>query len=195
LSSPIFLAICPSVDLTGAMAATSNDPLMRLWDRADLPKRTVVGIALYTGCSHAGEAMESMKSIRQCHIVLYKRLGETQWTIRHGWIPTEDGESLRQYFSTLPTCEEFYVVPSEPRNNTLQMFGEIRTEFENPKDDCVSTPKQLEDRKTVTAQLLRRNKARVKQEDQGETERREQLRQIGTTLPSPCDPAGGAQLP
>ena len=107
-----------------------------------------------------------MKPTRQCHIVLYKLLGETQWTIRHGWIPTEDGESLRQYFSTLPTCGEFYVVPSEPRNNTLQMFGEIRTEFENPENDDVSTSKQLEERKAVTAELLRRNKARVKQEDQ-----------------------------
>jgi hypothetical protein len=136
-----------------------------------------------------------MKSTRQCHIVLYKRLGEAQWTIRHGWIPTEDGESLRQYFSTLPECEEFYVAVSEPRNNTLQMFGEIRMDFENPKDDCVSTSKQLEERKAVTAELLRRNKARVKQEDQGETERREQLRQIGTTMPIPRDPARSAELP
>ncbi len=139
--------------------------------------------------------MESMKPTRQCHIVLYKRLRETQWTIRHGWIPTEDGESLRQYFSTLPTCGEFYVVPSEPRNNTLQLFGEIRTEFENPENDGVSTSKQLEERKAVTAELLRRNKARVKQEDQGEIERREQLRQIATTMPIPRDPATSAKLP
>ena len=148
-------------------------------DRAHLPERTVVGIALYVGLIHAGDLWNHMKSTRQCHIVLYKRLGETQWTIRHGWIPTEDGESLRQYFATLPTCEEFYVVPSEPQNNTLQMFGDIRMEFENRKDDCVSTSKQLEERKAVTARLLSRNKARVKQEDQGETERREQLREFG----------------
>jgi hypothetical protein len=164
-------------------------------DRAHLPERTVVGIALYVGLIHAGDLWNHMKSTRQCHIVLYKRLGETQWTIRHGWIPTEDGESLRQYFATLPTCEEFYVVPSEPQNNTLQMFGDIRMEFENRKDDCVSTSKQLEERKAVTARLLSRNKARVKQEDQGETERREQLRQSGTTMPIPCDPARSAELP
>jgi hypothetical protein len=128
--------------------------------------------------------MECMKPIRQCHIVLYKRRGQTQWAICHGWIPTDDGESLRRYFSTLPTCEEFYVVPSEPQNNTLQMFGEIRAAFENHKNDDAATSKQLEERQAVTEQLLRRNKARVKEEDQTEAERREQLRQIAATIPA-----------
>jgi hypothetical protein len=41
---------------------------------------------------------------------------------------------------------------------------------------------QLEERKAVTEQLLRRNKTRVTQEDQAEAERREQLRQITTTV-------------
>ena len=124
-----------------------------------------------------------MKQTRQCHIVLYKRLGDRRWTIRHGWIPTNDGESLRQYLSTLPTCEEFYVVPSEPRNNTLLMFAEIRSEFENHENDDGATSKQLEERQAVTQQLLRRNRARVKEEDHAEAERREQLRQITTTIP------------
>jgi hypothetical protein len=73
----------------------------------------------------------SMKPTGQCHVVFYKRRGETQWTIRHGWIPTDDAESLRQYFATLPDCGEFYAVPSEPINNTLQIFGEIRSDFED----------------------------------------------------------------
>jgi hypothetical protein len=83
----------------------------------------------------------------------------------------------------LPSCEEFYVVPSEPQNNTLQMFGEIRAAFENPKNDNAATSKQLEERLAVTEQLLRRNKARVKEEDHAEAERREQLRQIAATIP------------
>jgi hypothetical protein len=84
------------------------------------------GVVAHTGLSTHDAAMEFMKLFRQCHIVLYKRRGQTQWAICNRWIPTDDGESLRRYFSTLPTCEEFYVVPSEPQNNTLQMFGEIR---------------------------------------------------------------------
>jgi hypothetical protein len=119
----------------------------------------------------------SMKPTRQCHIVLYRQRGETQWTIRHGWIPTDDAESLRQYFATLPDCDESYVVASEPVNNTLQMFGEIRSDLEN-KTGVLTTSNHLAERKAVTEQLLRRNKTRVKAEDLAEAEVREQLQHI-----------------
>jgi hypothetical protein len=128
----------------------------------------------------ARQMYETNAAVSYC--VLYKRLGETQWNIRRGWIHTDDAESLRHYFSTLPTCEEFYVVSSEPRNNTLQMFGEIRSDFKNQENHDAASSKQLEEGKAVTEQLLRHNKTRVKQEDQAEAERREQLRQIATTV-------------
>ena len=128
-----------------------------------------------------------MKPTRQCHIVLYRRRGETLWTIRHGWIPTDDAESLRQYFATFSSCEEFYVVASEPRNNAVQLFQEIRSDWENRNDE-VATSKQLGARKAVTRQLLRRDKARIETEDCAEAERREQFREItaangGVVLP------------
>jgi hypothetical protein len=116
----------------------------------------------------------SMKPTRQCHVVLYKRRGETQWTIRHGWIPTDDAESLRQYFATLLDCGEFYVVPSEPLNNTLQMFGEIRSDFEN-NTGALTASDQFAARKAVIERLLRRNKMRIKAEDLAEAEVREQF--------------------
>jgi hypothetical protein len=72
-----------------------------------------------------------MRSIRQCYITLYKRVGEAQWTIRHGWIASDDTESFREYLSTPSSCEEFHVVPSELRNNALHLFSEIRADFRN----------------------------------------------------------------
>jgi hypothetical protein len=119
----------------------------------------------------------SMKPIRQCHIVLYRRRDETRWTIRHGWIPTDDAESFRRYFANLPDCDESYGLASEPVNNTLQMFGEIRSDFEN-KTDVLTTSNRLAERKAVTDQLPRRNKTRVKAEDSAEAEVREQFQHI-----------------
>ena len=84
-----------------------------------------------------------------------------QWTIRHGWIQTDDTESLRHYFATSPNCEEFYVVSNEPRNNTLQMFGEIRADFKNKKITDATRSNQFEARKANDEQLLGRNRMRV----------------------------------
>jgi hypothetical protein len=45
--------------------------------------------------------------------VLCKQLGETQWTIRHGRIPTDDEDSLRH---TLPTLHRLRgILRSEER--------------------------------------------------------------------------------
>jgi hypothetical protein len=121
--------------------------------------------------------MTATRSIKQCHIVLYKRFGETQWTIRHGWIPTDDGETLRQYLSTLPSCEEFYVMRSEPRNNVLHLFSEIQEDFRVQGNDETATAGQFGQRKVVIKQLMRRNKARVTEEDETEAELKEQIRQ------------------
>lgn len=52
------------------------------------------------------------------------------------------------------------------------MFSEIRAAFENQTNDDAATSKQLEERQVVTEQLQRGNKARVKEEDQAEAERR-----------------------
>jgi hypothetical protein len=119
----------------------------------------------------------SMKPTRQRHVVLYKRRGETQWAIRHGWIPTDDAESLRQYFATSPDCGEFYEVSGEPINNTLQMFGEIRSDCEN-KTGALTASDRFAARKAVIERLLRRNKMRVKAGDLAEAELREQFRHI-----------------
>jgi hypothetical protein len=122
--------------------------------------------------------MAATRSMKQCHVVLYKRFGETQWTIRHGWIPTDDGESLRQYLSTLPSCEEFYVVKSEPQNNAVQLFSEIQDDFRSRGKDETASAGQFGQRKAVIKQMLRRNKARLKEEDETEAERRDQIRQV-----------------
>jgi hypothetical protein len=76
-----------------------------------------------------------------------------------------------------PDCDEFYVVPNEPVNNTLQMFGEIRSDFEN-KTGVLTASNQLAERKAVTERLLRRNKRRVKAEDLAEAEVREQFQHL-----------------
>jgi hypothetical protein len=103
--------------------------------------------------------------------VLYKRLGETQWTVRHGWIPTDD--SLRQYLSTLLGCVEFYIVKSEPLNNAVLLFSEVQEDFRNHENDKTATPAQLGRRKAVIKQLPRRNnKARLTEEDKAEAELR-----------------------
>jgi hypothetical protein len=122
--------------------------------------------------------MAAIRSIKKCHIVLYKRFGEMQWIIRHGWISTDDGESLRQYLSTQPSCEQFYVVKSEPRNNALQLLGEIQEDFGSQGNDETATSGQFGRRKAVIKQLLRRNQARLAEEYETEAEVRKQIRQV-----------------
>jgi hypothetical protein len=122
---------------------------------------------------------------KQCHIVLYKRLGEAQWTVRHGWIPTDDGDSLRQYLSTLPGCLEFYVVKSEPLNNAVLLFSEVQEDFRNHENDKTATPAQFGQRKAVIKQLLRRNKARLTEEDKAEAELRRHQISVALSTTSP----------
>lgn len=75
------------------------------------------------------------------------------------------------------------------------MFGEIRMDFKNHQNDETATAQQIEERNAVNAQLLRCNKARVKQRARAEAERSEQLRQIATTMPIPRDSGTSAKLP
>jgi hypothetical protein len=90
----------------------------------------------------------------------------------------DDAESLRQYFFTWPSCEEFYVVPGEPRNNTVLMFDQIRRDFQNDEIHDGASPAQIERRRAITQQLLRRSRARVKEEAQAEAQPRGQIRRI-----------------
>jgi hypothetical protein len=112
---------------------------------------------------------------KQSYVILYRRRGDKQWIVHHGWIPPADAEDLRGYLATLPACEEFYVVPNEPKNNTFQLFGAVRSDFSNPADDHGTSSMQLAERRSVTQRLLKRYKVRIREESQGEAAIMEQL--------------------
>jgi hypothetical protein len=70
------------------------------------------------------------------------------------------------------------VVESEPQNNAVQLFSEIQDDFRSRGNDETVTAGQVGQRKAVTKQMLRRNKARVTEEDEIEGELAEQIRKV-----------------
>lgn len=117
-------------------------------------------------------------SSKECHIVLYKKRGEPQWIVRHGWIRIDDGKSLRRYLETWPICQEAYVIVSEPRNNALHLLSEIQSDLETPDQDDACTLKRRGERKAILEHMLKRGKINTEDEERTEAVRRQEFRQI-----------------
>jgi hypothetical protein len=126
--------------------------------------------------------MESRKGTTQPYVIAYKQFGDTQWMVCQGWIRSEDAEDFRQYFVTLPGCEDFYIVPSPPLNNALLMLNKVRSDCEGSQSSALASVRQLGERKAVVQRFLKRHRRQTRSEDSEEAERKAEFERITDEL-------------